>query len=33
MENKFEWKKEYSLVIVLNMIYILSFYYIMISNN
>jgi hypothetical protein len=33
MNTKFEWKKEYSIVILLNAIYILAFYLIMILNN
>ncbi len=33
MDNKLEWKKEYSIVIFLNAIYILVFYLIMILNN
>lgn len=33
MHTKFEWKKEYSIVILLNAIYILAFYLIMILNN
>jgi hypothetical protein len=33
MDIKFEWKKEYSIVILLNAIYILAFYLIMILNN
>ncbi|NYJ28943.1 hypothetical protein GGE08_003012 [Muricauda sp. ARW1Y1] len=33
MDTKFEWKKEYSIVILLNAIYILAFYLIMILNN
>ncbi|GEM_PF-855590 len=33
MDTKFEWKKEYSIVILLNAIYILVFYLIMILNN
>jgi len=33
MNTKFEWKKEYTIVILLNMIYILIFYFIMILNN
>jgi len=33
MDVKFEWKKEYSIVILLNAIYILVFYLIMILNN
>lgn len=32
MEEVKKWKKVYSLVIVLNIIYILIFYFIMISN-
>ena len=33
MDTKFEWKKEYRIVILLNAIYILVFYLIMILNN
>ncbi len=33
MFNKMEWKKEYTVVILLNAIYILIFYFIMIFNN
>ncbi|SHK77742.1 hypothetical protein SAMN05216293_1935 [Flagellimonas taeanensis] len=33
MIEKMEWKKEYSIVILLNAIYILIFYLIMIFNN
>jgi hypothetical protein len=33
MIEKMEWKKEYSFVILLNAIYILIFYLIMIFNN
>jgi len=33
MDNKLEWKKEYSIVILLNAVYILVFYLIMILNN
>lgn len=33
MNTKFDWKKEYTIVILLNMIYILIFYFIMILNN
>ncbi|SDQ80500.1 hypothetical protein SAMN05216294_2668 [Flagellimonas zhangzhouensis] len=33
MDTKFEWKKEYSIVLFLNAIYILIFYLIMILNN
>ena len=33
METKMEWKKEYTFVILLNAIYILIFYFIMILNN
>lgn len=32
MDEVKKWKKEYSLVIILNALYILSFYFIMISN-
>jgi hypothetical protein len=33
MDNKMEWKKEYTIVILLNAIYILIFYFIMLLNN
>lgn len=33
MNTKYEWKREYSIVILLNTIYILVFYLIMILNN
>lgn len=33
MDTKFEWKKEYSFIILLNAIYILVFYLIMILNT
>ena len=33
MNTKIEWKKEYTIVILLNAIYILAFYLIMILNN
>ncbi len=33
MNTKYEWKREYSIVILLNAIYILVFYLIMILNN
>lgn len=33
MVKKVEWKKEYSIVLLLNTIYILIFYLIMIFNN
>ena len=33
MQDKFIWKKEYTLVIVLNTIYIIIFYLIMTSNR
>lgn len=33
MVTKVEWKKEYTVVILLNAIYILAFYLIMILNN
>jgi hypothetical protein len=33
MREKFEWKKEYSLVIIINVVYILIFYFIMTSNR
>jgi hypothetical protein len=32
MKEKMVWKREYTLVLVLNALYILIFYYIMISN-
>lgn len=32
MEVKFVWKREYTMVLVLNAIYILVFYYIMTAN-
>ncbi len=32
MEEVSKWKREYSLVIILNIIYVLVFYFIMISN-
>ncbi len=32
MENTKPWKKEYSLVLLLNILYVLTFYFIMISN-
>jgi hypothetical protein len=32
MEDLKTWKKEYSLVLILNIIYIIIFYFIMISN-
>ena len=32
MDDKLIWKKEYSLVLILNIIYILIFYYIMTST-
>lgn len=31
MEDKFVWKKEYSVVIILNILYLFIFYYIMTS--
>lgn len=33
MNTKIEWKKEYTVVILLNAIYVLAFYLIMILNN
>lgn len=33
MDTKMEWKKEYTIVILLNAIYILIFYFIMLLNN
>ncbi len=33
MFEKIEWKKEYTIVLLLNIIYILIFYFIMIFNN
>ncbi len=33
MLGKIEWKKEYSIVLLLNIIYVLAFYLIMIFNN
>ena len=33
MENEFRWKKEYTVVIVLNILYISIFYLIMAFNN
>jgi len=33
MDTKMEWKKEYTIVILLNAIYILVFYLIMTLNN
>ena len=33
METKMEWKKEYTIVVLLNAIYILIFYFIMLLNN
>lgn len=32
MDDKFIWKKEYSLVLILNVLYILLFYFIMTST-
>ena len=32
MEEKIIWKKEYTLVLILNTIYILAFYFLMTSN-
>ncbi len=31
-KNHFVWKKEYSLVLILNIIYVLFFYYLMTAN-
>lgn len=33
MENKPVWKKEYSVVLLLNVLYVLMFYFIMASTN
>ncbi len=33
MENKWVWKREYSIVLLLNFIYILIFYFIMTLNT
>lgn len=33
MQDKFDWKKEYTAVIILNVIYILIFYFIMTFNK
>ena len=33
MEEKFIWKKEYSLVLILNIIYVIVFYFIMTGNR
>lgn len=33
MQDKFVWKKEYTLVLILNTIYIVIFYFIMIGNR
>lgn len=33
MQDKFDWKKEYTAVIILNVIYILIFYFIMTYNR
>ncbi len=33
MDTKMEWKKEYTIVVLLNAIYILIFYFIMLLNN
>ncbi|ADV50630.1 hypothetical protein Celal_3365 [Cellulophaga algicola DSM 14237] len=33
MENKFTWKNEYSVVLILNIIYIIIFYFIMTGNR
>jgi hypothetical protein len=33
MDTKMEWKKEYTVVVLLNAIYILIFYFIMLLNN
>lgn len=32
MKQKMVWKREYTLVLLLNVLYILLFYYIMVSN-
>lgn len=33
MDEKFIWKKEYSLVLILNIIYVVIFYFIMTGNR
>ena len=33
MQDKFDWKKEYTAVIILNVIYIVVFYFIMTFNK
>ncbi len=33
MNEKFIWKKEYSLVLILNIIYVIVFYFIMTGNR
>lgn len=33
MENKYTWKNEYSVVLILNIIYIIVFYFIMTGNR
>jgi len=33
MQDKFDWKKEYTAVLILNVIYILIFYFIMTLNK
>lgn len=33
MQDKFDWKKEYTAVIILNVIYIVIFYFIMTFNK
>ncbi|SNY99719.1 hypothetical protein SAMN06265377_1531 [Flagellimonas pacifica] len=33
MDNKMNWKREYSIVIILNVLYIIIFYFIMTQNN
>lgn len=33
MEEKFIWKKEYSIVLILNVIYVIIFYFIMTGNS
>ncbi len=32
MDEQNSWKKEYTLVLILNILYVIAFYYIMISN-
>lgn len=33
MDEKFSWKKEYSIVLILNIIYVIIFYFIMTGNR